>query len=88
MNLLTWIVVGLISGWLAGVAMKGGGFGIVGDIIIGVVGALLGGFLATRIFDIANPVSGFNLETIFVAFLGAVVVIFILRLFTWRRIRV
>lgn len=88
MNLLTWIVVGLISGWLAGVAMKGGGFGIVGDIIIGVVGALLGGFLASKMLNIADPVSGFNLETILVAFLGSVLVIFILRLFTGRRLRV
>jgi uncharacterized membrane protein YeaQ/YmgE (transglycosylase-associated protein family) len=88
MNVLTWIVIGLISGWLAGVAMKGGGFGIVGDIIVGVVGALLGGFLASKMLNIANPVSGFNLETILVAFLGSVLVIFILRLFNWRRFRV
>ena len=88
MNVLTWIVVGLIAGWLAGVAMKGGGFGIVGDIIIGVVGALLGGFLASKMLNIADPVSGFNLETILIAFLGSVLVIFILRLFTGRRLRV
>ena len=88
MNVLTWIVVGMIAGWLAGVAMKGGGFGIIGDIIVGVVGALLGGFLASKMLNIADPVSGFNLETILVAFLGSVLVIFILRLFTGRRIRV
>ena len=88
MNVLTWIVVGLIAGWLAGVAVKGGGFGIVGDIIVGVVGALLGGFLASKMLNIADPVSGFNLETILVAFLGSVLVIFILRLLTGRRIRV
>lgn len=68
--------------------MKGGGFGIVGDIIIGVVGALLGGFLASKMLNIVDPVSGFNLETILVAFLGSVLVIFILRLFTGRRLRV
>ena len=88
MNVLTWIVVGMIAGWLAGVAMKGGGFGIIGDIIVGVVGALLGGFLASKMLNIADPVSGFNLETILVAFLGSVLVIFILRLLTGRRIRV
>ena len=88
MNVLTWIVVGMIAGWLAGVAMKGGGFGIIGDIIVGVVGALLGGFLASKMLNIADPVSSFNLETILVAFLGSVLVIFILRLFTGRRIRV
>ena len=44
--LLWWIVVGLIAGFLAGVAMRGGGFGIVGDIIVGILGAIIGGFIA------------------------------------------
>ena len=43
MGLLTWIVVGLIAGWLAGLVVKGGGFGVIGDIILGIVGALVGG---------------------------------------------
>lgn len=88
MNILTWIVVGLIAGWLAGIAMKGGGFGIIGNIIVGVVGALLGGFLASKMLNIANPVSGFNLETILVSFLGSVLLIFVLRLFNGRGLRV
>ena len=44
MSILSWIVVGLIAGWLAGRVMKGGGFGLIGDIIVGVIGGLLGGF--------------------------------------------
>ena len=47
MGILSWIVVGLIAGWLAGLVVKGGGFGCVGDIIVGVVGGLLGGWLAS-----------------------------------------
>ena len=47
MSILSWIVVGLIAGWLAGRVMKGGGFGLIGDIIVGVIGGLLGGFLAS-----------------------------------------
>ena len=47
MSILSWIVVGLIAGWLAGKVMSGGGFGLVGDIVVGVVGGLLGGFLAS-----------------------------------------
>ena len=44
--LLWWLVVGLIAGALAGFVMRGGGFGIVGDIVVGIVGAIIGGFLA------------------------------------------
>lgn len=79
MGILAWIVVGLIAGWLAGELMRGGGFGLVGDIIVGIVGALLGGFLASALFGIANPLSGINIPSILVAFLGAVVLIAILR---------
>lgn len=85
MTILIWILVGAISGWLAGVVMKGRGFGIVGDIVIGIVGALLGGFLASAVFNISNPVSGLNLETILVSFVGSILVIVILRLVTLRR---
>jgi uncharacterized membrane protein YeaQ/YmgE (transglycosylase-associated protein family) len=45
MNLLYWIVVGLIAGWLAGVVMKGGGYGMLADIILGILGAVLGGWI-------------------------------------------
>ena len=52
MGILSWIVVGLIAGWLAGMVMKGGGFGLIVDIIVGVVGALLGGWIATTFLNI------------------------------------
>jgi uncharacterized membrane protein YeaQ/YmgE (transglycosylase-associated protein family) len=79
MGILSWILVGLIAGWLAGVVMKGGGYGIVGDIILGIVGALVGGFLASALFDVADPIGGFDLTTLLIAFLGAVVVVAIVR---------
>ncbi len=79
MGLLAWIVVGLIAGWLAGMVMKGGGYGVVGDIIVGIIGALLGGFLASALFGIPDPVNGINITSIVVAFIGAVVLIAILR---------
>jgi uncharacterized membrane protein YeaQ/YmgE (transglycosylase-associated protein family) len=79
MGILAWIVVGLIAGWLAGLVMKGGGYGIVGDIIVGIIGAVVGGFLASLLFGISNPVNGLNVGTIIVAFLGAVVAIAIIR---------
>jgi len=79
MGILSWIIVGLIAGWLAGMVMKGGGYGVLGDIILGIIGALVGGFLAGALFGVADPLSGFDLTTLMVAFLGAVVTIAIVR---------
>jgi uncharacterized membrane protein YeaQ/YmgE (transglycosylase-associated protein family) len=84
MSILSWIIVGLIAGWLAGIVVKGSGFGILGDIIVGIVGGLLGGWLGQEVFHINAGVSGINLESILVAFAGAVVLIVILRLFSGR----
>ena len=83
MSILAWLVVGLIAGWLAGQVMKGGGYGLVGDIVVGVVGALLGGFVAGLLFG-GDYISGINIPTIFVAFLGAVLLIAIVRMLPGR----
>jgi uncharacterized membrane protein YeaQ/YmgE (transglycosylase-associated protein family) len=77
MDILAWIVVGLIAGWLASAVMAGG-YGVVGDIIIGIVGGLIGGFLSQALFGV-NAVNGLNLTSIVVAFIGAVILIAILR---------
>jgi uncharacterized membrane protein YeaQ/YmgE (transglycosylase-associated protein family) len=87
MNILAWIVVGLIAGWLAGMVMKGGGYGLIGDIIVGVIGGLLGGWIATTFLHIGAAVSGINLQSIAVAFVGAVILLFLLRLLGGRRAR-
>lgn len=79
MGILAWIIVGLIAGWLAGQVMRGGGFGVVGDIIVGIVGALIGGFLAGAVFGIPDAVNGINVTSIVVAFIGAVILVAILR---------
>jgi uncharacterized membrane protein YeaQ/YmgE (transglycosylase-associated protein family) len=76
-TLLLWIVVGLIAGWLAS-AVVGGGLGLIGDIIVGVVGAFLGGFVF-RYFHIRVPFHGLA-STIFVAFIGAILLLLVLRL--------
>jgi len=83
MSILAWLVVGLIAGWLAGQVMKGGGYGLIGDIVVGVVGALLGGFLAGVLFG-GDFISGINVTTIIVAFLGAIILIAILRMLPGR----
>ncbi len=79
MGILTWIIVGLIAGWLAGLVVKGSGYGVLGDIILGIIGAIVGGFLAAAIFGVSNPVSGFNITTLVVAFIGAVILVAIVR---------
>jgi uncharacterized membrane protein YeaQ/YmgE (transglycosylase-associated protein family) len=88
MGLLTWIIVGLIAGWLAGLVMKGGGYGVLGDIILGIIGALVGGFLASAVFGVPDAVSGFNITTLIVAFIGAVIVVAIVRALSGRRVGV
>lgn len=78
MDFLTWIIVGLVAGVLASLVMGGTGYGIIGDIIIGIVGAFIGGWLF-RTLGVTSPMGGLA-GVIFVAFIGAVVLIFILRL--------
>lgn len=77
MQFVWFVLVGLIAGWLAGQLMKGGGFGVVGDIIVGILGALLGGFLFG---SFGASLGGGLLGSIVVATIGAVILIFLLRL--------
>ena len=76
-NVLLWIVIGLIAGWLAS-AVVGGGYGLVGDIIVGIVGAFLGSLVFEKL-GVSSPFSGLP-GTIFVAFVGAVLLLLVLRL--------
>ena len=82
MDLLTWLIVGLVAGVLASF-VAGGGFGLIGDIIIGIVGAFIGGWIF-RSLGVSSPFGGLA-GTIFVAFIGAVVLLFLLRLVRGRR---
>ena len=80
-NLLLWIVFGAIIGWLASVIMRSGGsFGW--DVIIGIFGAVLGGFIMNALGE--SGITGFNLYSFLVALLGAIVLIGIARLFSPR----
>ena len=76
MEFVWFILVGLVAGWLAGTIVRGGGFGVVGDIIVGVLGALIGGFLFTLL---GFSGGGGLLGSIVVATVGAVVLTFVLR---------
>jgi uncharacterized membrane protein YeaQ/YmgE (transglycosylase-associated protein family) len=84
MGLLSWIMIGMIAGWLAGLIIKGSGRGIAGDILLGIIGALVGGFLAGALFDIPQPINGINFTTIVMAFLGTVIVVTIIRALSGR----
>lgn len=76
MSFLWFLLVGLVAGWLAGTLVKGGGFGILGNIVIGIIGAMLGGFL----FDLLGVNSGGGIIwSIVVATIGAVVLLIIVR---------
>ncbi len=79
LGILTWIIVGAIAGWLASM-IAGGGLGLIGNIILGIVGAFVGGWLAGEIFNLPYHVTGFNLTSVLVATGGAVLVLFIVNL--------
>jgi uncharacterized membrane protein YeaQ/YmgE (transglycosylase-associated protein family) len=83
MSIIAWILLGLIAGWLAGQFMRGSGYGIIGDIVLGIIGAMVGGFLSGTLLGV--DVTGFNLTSVIIAFVGAVIVIAISRLVTGRR---
>ena len=80
MDLLTWLIVGLVAGVLASLVM--GGYGLIADIIIGIVGAFIGGWIFRQL-GVGTPFEGLA-GTIFTAFIGAVVLLFVLRLVRGR----
>ena len=84
-NLLVWVIVGGIAGWLAGMVVQGTGLGVIGDVIVGIVGALIGGFVLSLLLPGTFGISGFNLGSLVVAFIGAVILLFVVKLFTGRR---
>lgn len=82
MGLLAWIVIGIIAGWLASQVIPSR-FGLVGDTIVGMLGALIGGFLFEALGS--SGATGINIWSIFVAFIGAVVLLFLLRAVNGRK---
>jgi uncharacterized membrane protein YeaQ/YmgE (transglycosylase-associated protein family) len=82
MHLLWWLLVGLVAGWATGKIMRGGGYGFWLDIVLGIVGAFVGGFIAGHLG--ISPEGGM-LYTILIAMGGAILVVFIFRLITRGR---
>lgn len=79
MSILYWIVFGLIAGGIANFISPSSNGGIVGSIILGIIGAVVGGFLGQKFFGV--DVTGFNLSSLIVAVIGALIVLFVARLF-------
>ena len=87
MTLLGWLLLGLIAGFLAGRVM-GRGYGLIGDVVVGIIGAFIGGYLFSVLTGDGNPVDDFDLGSLFVAFIGACILIAILRAVSGSRARV
>lgn len=77
MGIIWFLIIGLAAGWLASVLVKGGGYGLLGDMVVGVIGAFLGGFLFTKLGISAG---GGLAGSLVVATIGAIVLLVILRL--------
>jgi uncharacterized membrane protein YeaQ/YmgE (transglycosylase-associated protein family) len=75
-SIVIFLAIGAIAGWLAGTVMKGGGFGLVGDIVVGIVGAVIGGWL----FGVFGIAAGGLIGAIITAFVGACLLLFVIRL--------
>ena len=78
-SLLVFLLVGLVAGWLAGKLVRGGGFGLIGDLIVGVIGAVIGGWLLPKV-GVTAIVNQPIVDAIIFATIGAVILLFILRL--------
>lgn len=76
-SLIAWIIIGVVAGWLAGLLVKGGGFGLIGDIIVGVIGAFVGGWLAGVLHI---HIGSGMISSIITATIGAIILIVILRM--------
>lgn len=75
-ELITFLAIGAVAGWLAGTLMKGGGFGLVGNIVVGIIGSIVGGFA----FGLIGFTTGGLIGSIFTATVGAVLLLFIVSL--------
>ena len=86
MNLIAWLVLGAIAGYLAGLFVRGDeGLGIIGHIVLGIVGAFVGGFLASALFGVSDPIQGaLDISTIVISVIGAIIVVVIADMVTGR----
>lgn len=86
MSIIGWLILGIIAGWLAGLLFQGHGFGILGDMFIGIVGAIVGGFIGSAVFG--WNVTGFNISSLILSVIGAIILLAIVKALAPRRSRV
>jgi uncharacterized membrane protein YeaQ/YmgE (transglycosylase-associated protein family) len=82
MEILWFVVIGAVAGWLAGRLMRGNGFGLIGDVVVGIIGAFAGAYVFR---GTGAELGGGLIGSLIVAFAGAVLLLFVVRLFTGRR---
>jgi uncharacterized membrane protein YeaQ/YmgE (transglycosylase-associated protein family) len=87
-DFIGWLIIGLIAGWLASMIMGRGGYGVVGDIVVGIVGAFIGGLIA-GLLNISGPAAGnpFSWASLIFAIIGAIILIAIVRALSGSRAR-
>ena len=76
-GILVWLIIGAVAGWLAGLLFKGGGFGLVGNIIVGIVGAFIGGWLSSLL---GTSLGSGLIASIVTATIGAVILLLVIRM--------
>ncbi len=84
MSIVAWIILGLVSGFIASKIVNKQGSGVIVDIILGIIGAIVGGFVFTQFG--AAPVTGFNIYSMLVAIVGAIIVLWLYHMIFGRRV--
>ena len=80
-SIVIWVLLGAVAGWISGQIMKGGGFGTVGNIVVGIVGSFIGGWLAGQFGIMGAQVGGFSIASVLTAVAGSCVLLFVIGLF-------
>jgi uncharacterized membrane protein YeaQ/YmgE (transglycosylase-associated protein family) len=83
LSLLTWILIGGLAGWLAGIVVRRPSFGCIGDIVVGMAGAIIGGFMLSLLLPGEYAFSGLSLGSLLMALLGAIILLLVLRAVGW-----
>ena len=85
-TIIAWIIIGGIAGWLASLVVHGSGMGVGMDIVVGIIGGIIGGFIL-GILGVGGGFTGFNFVSLITAFIGAVILLLLVRLFGGRTAR-